>query len=194
MAGDFIKAAERIGLINKLDLLLVEKAFLAANEKNYQGKLFINISPKAFILPDFLPRIQAMSRKLDIDPGRVVFEVTERDTVSNIAMLQKFVSLMKKEGFKFAIDDFGSGYSSFKYLKLFPIDYIKIEGDFIRNLNCDSDCQAYVKSIVTLARELKIKTVAEQIEDEAVYQMASIIGIDLWQGYFRSRPAADFLK
>jgi len=187
-AGEFIKTAEKIGLIYKLDHLLMEKAFQAVSEQGYQEKLFINISPKAFIAPEFLAKVQEMTQKYGMTPDRIVLEVTERDTVSNISMLQKFTAVMKSEGYQFAIDDFGSGYSSFRYLKLFPVDYIKIEGDFIRNLQDDSDYQAYVKSIVTLAKELGIKTVAEHVENEEIFEAARRMGVDFCQGFYSGCP------
>ncbi len=193
-AGEFIQAAERIGLLHKLDLVLMEKAYRIANSHDYQGKLFINITPKSFIFPELLPKIQELSKKYEMDPSRIVFEVTERDTVRNVSMLQKFVARMKAQGYCFAIDDFGSGYSSFKYLKLFPIDYIKIEGEFIRNMLDDPDFMAYTKSIVTLAKELKVKTVAEYVEDERIAEACRQLGIDYGQGYHIGRPVAGFSR
>ncbi|MDZ7641772.1 MAG: bifunctional diguanylate cyclase/phosphodiesterase [Desulfurivibrio sp.] len=193
-AGDFIEAAGRLGMLHKLDHLLMEKAFKHAAEHNYQGELFINITPKSFIFQEFLPRIQEMSQKYEIPPQRIIFEVTERDTIRNVEMLQKFVTRMKAEGYRFAVDDFGSGYSSFKYLKLFPIDYLKIEGEFIRNILDDSDFMAYTKSIVTLARELKVKTVAEFVEDERIMAACRDLGVDYGQGYHIGRPAFDLFN
>ena len=191
-AGDFIEATGRIGLLHKLDHLLLEKTFQAVAEQNYLGELFIKITPKSFIFPEFFPKIQELNRKYAISPTRIVFEVTERDTVRNVAMLQKFVTRMKAEGYRFAIDDFGSGYSSFKYLKLFPIDYLKIEGEFIRNMLDDRDFMAYTKSIVTLAKELQVKTVAEYVEDERIMDACRQLGIDFGQGYHIGRPTLSF--
>ncbi|MDF1614457.1 putative bifunctional diguanylate cyclase/phosphodiesterase [Desulfurivibrio dismutans] len=193
-ASDFIQAADRIGLLHKLDHLLMEKTFAAVGNQGYQGRLFINLTPKSFIFPEFFPKIQKLCQKFDINPQRVVFEVTERDTIRNVSMLKKFVTMMKAEGFRFAVDDFGSGYSSFKYLKLFPIDFLKIEGEFIRNILEDRDYMAYTKSIVTLARELDIKTVAEYIEDEKIFYACRDLGVDYGQGYHISRPALGFTK
>ena len=193
-AGEFIKAAERIGLLPKLDQVLMEKTFETVGQAGYRKKLFINLTPKALIIPEFLATILRLSKQYDINPERVVFEVTERDTVKNVAMLQKFVSRMKSEGFAFAVDDFGSGYSSYKYLKLFPIDYVKIEGEFIRNLLVDADFLAYTKSIVTLAHELKVKTIAEYVEDEEILNQCRALGIDYGQGYHIGRPGPDFLQ
>ncbi|ADH84933.1 putative bifunctional diguanylate cyclase/phosphodiesterase [Desulfurivibrio alkaliphilus] len=193
-ASDFIQAAGRIGLLHKLDHLLMEKTFAVVAKQNYQGRLFINLSPKSFIFPEFFPKIQKLSQEYNIDPHRVIFEVTERDTIRNVAMLKKFVTMMKAEGYRFAVDDFGSGYSSFKYLKLFPIDFLKIEGDFIRNILDDRDYMAYTKSIVTLARELGIKTVAEYVEDEKIINACRDLGVDYGQGYYIGRPAIGFSK
>ena len=191
-AGEFIKAAGRIGLLPKLDQLLMQKVYDTVNATGYTGKLFINLTPKSLIVPEFVPTILQLTSKYGIDPSRIVFEVTERDTVRNMTMLQKFVTLMRAEGFQFAVDDFGSGYSSFKYLKLFPIDYIKIEGEFIRNMLEDPEFMAYTKSIVTLAKELKVRTVAEYVEDERICEACRVLGIDCVQGYHVGRPGPAF--
>lgn len=192
-AGEFIEAAGRIGLLPKLDQLLMQKAYERANAEGYTGKLFINLTPKSLIIPEFMPTVLDLCHRYEINPNRVVFEVTERDTVRNMTMLQKFVTKMKGLGFQFAVDDFGSGYSSFKYLKMFPIDYIKIEGEFIRNMLEDAEYMAYTKSIVTLAKELKVKTVAEYVEDARIFEACRKLGIDCVQGYHVGRPSPDFV-
>lgn len=99
-----------------------------------------------------------------------MFEITERDTVINLSILKKFVLELKESGFKFAIDDFGSGFSPFYYVKEFAIDFIKIEGEFIKNLVNDKKDKAFVESIVTLSKRLDIKTVAEFIENKSVFE------------------------
>jgi diguanylate cyclase (GGDEF)-like protein len=191
-AAEFIKAAGQIGLLPRLDLLLMQKAYEIANADGYEGKLFINLTPKSLIVPEFLSTVLELTNRYRIDPGRIIFEVTERDTVQNLTMLQKFVARMRNEGFQFAVDDFGSGYSSFKYLKLFPIDYIKIEGEFIRNMLDDREFMAYTKSIVTLAQELGVKTVAEYVEDARIVAACRDLGIDYVQGYYVGRPGPKF--
>ena len=117
-----------------------------------------------------------------------MFEITERETVSNLSLLEKFVLDLKSRGFSFAIDDFGSGYSSFHYIKRFPVDYIKIEGEFIRNMLSDGEYRAFTKSIVTLAKELHIKTIAEYVEDQSILDEVRQFGIDYAQGYHVGRP------
>ncbi|WP_310451595.1 bifunctional diguanylate cyclase/phosphodiesterase [Sulfuritalea sp.] len=188
-ANDFIEEAETMGIAHKMDYQLIEKAFFQLNEQGYQGMLFVNLSPKALIVGEFVARIHRLAMDFAIAPSRIVFEITERETVSNLGLLEKFVSDIKLQGFSFAIDDFGSGYSSFQYIKRFPVDFIKIEGEFIRNMLTDEVYLAFVKSIVTLAKELRIKTIAEYVEDGETLAEAYRLGIDFAQGYHVSRPS-----
>ncbi|WP_240609850.1 putative bifunctional diguanylate cyclase/phosphodiesterase [Billgrantia endophytica] len=192
-AGEFIDIAESIGVIHKMDYLLIEKAFAQIHDQGYQGLLFINLSPRSLIIGEFIGHIHQLAIDYDILPERIVFELTERETVSNLKLLEKFVLDLKLEGFNFAIDDFGSGYSSFRYLKQFPIDVIKIEGDFIRNMLDDDKYMAFVKSIVTLAQSLGVSTVAEFIEDKDVLAAVAELGIDFGQGYHLGRPSLNFV-
>ncbi|MDA8327916.1 MAG: EAL domain-containing protein [Betaproteobacteria bacterium] len=189
VANDFIEQAESMGLAHKMDYQLIEKAFAQISAQGYEGMLFVNLSPKALIVGEFVARVSHLAQKSGIVPGRIVFEITERETVSNLSLLEKFVLDVKLQGFSFAIDDFGSGYSSFQYIKRFPVDYIKIEGEFIRNMLQDEVYLAFVKSIVTLAKELKIKTIAEFVEDAEILAAVSELGIDYAQGYHISRPS-----
>jgi EAL domain-containing protein (putative c-di-GMP-specific phosphodiesterase class I) len=173
-----------------MDYQLIEKAFTEIRLQGYTGMLFVNLSPKALIVGEFASHVSRLAGKYGIEPSRIVFEITERETVRNLTLLEKFVLDAKVQGFSFAIDDFGSGYSSFQYIKCFPVDYIKIEGEFIRNMLHDETYRAFIKSIVTLAKELKIKTVAEFVEDADILQAVSALGIDYAQGYHISRPSA----
>ncbi|WP_445156768.1 putative bifunctional diguanylate cyclase/phosphodiesterase [Halomonas sp. E14] len=192
-AGEFIEIAESIGVIHKMDYLLIEKAFAQIREQGYDGMLFINLSPKSLIIGEFIAHIHQLAIDYGIKPSRIVFELTERETVSNLTLLEKFVLDLKLEGFNFAIDDFGSGFSSFRYLKQFPIDVIKIEGEFIRNMLQDEKYMAFVKSIVTLAGSLGVSTIAEFIEDEEVLAAVAELGIDYGQGYHLGRPSPRFV-
>lgn len=189
-ANDFIEEAENMGIAHKMDYQLIEKAFTEIRLQGYQGMLFVNLSPKALIVGEFASHVSRLAAQYDIAPARIVFEITERETVRNLALLEKFVLDAKVQGFSFAIDDFGSGYSSFQYIKCFPVDYIKIEGEFIRNMLHDEVYLAFIKSIVTLAKELKIKTIAEFVEDADILKAVSALGIDYAQGYHISRPSA----
>jgi len=188
-AGKFIETAESLGIVHQMDYMVIEAAFKKIKEVNYKGLLFINLSPKALMIGEFINKIVHLTTQYDIDRDQIVFEITERETVKSFSLLEKFVQNLKIEGFSFAIDDFGSGFSSFHYIKRFPIDYIKIDGDFIVNINKDKKDLAFVKSIVSLAKELEVKVVAEFVEDEEVLQFLKDINIDYAQGYFIGKPS-----
>jgi diguanylate cyclase (GGDEF)-like protein len=192
-ANDFIVEAESMGIAHKMDYQLIEKAFDQVKKQGYEGMLFINLSPKALIIGEFAAHVSKMAAQYQIVPSRIVFEITERETVRNLTLLEKFVFDAKTQGFSFAIDDFGSGYSSFQYIKCFPVDYIKIEGEFISNMLHDEVYMAFIKSIVTLAKELKIKTVAEFVEDADILAAVAALGIDYAQGYHISRPSPNIM-
>ncbi|WP_127475973.1 putative bifunctional diguanylate cyclase/phosphodiesterase [Sulfurivermis fontis] len=190
VAGEYIDVAERMGVVHKLDYQVMEHAFEAVRRTGYTGKLFVNLSPKALILGEFMPTVERLVEQSGIDPAQVVFELTERETVRNLALLQTFVTELKARGFQFAIDDFGSGFSSFHYLKHFPIDYVKIDGDFIINLMHDERDQVFVRHMAAMARDLGIQTIAEFVEDAEVMIHVREAGVGYVQGYFIGRPGA----
>ncbi|WP_292252401.1 bifunctional diguanylate cyclase/phosphodiesterase [Marinospirillum sp.] len=193
-AFEFIDVAETIGVVHKMDYQLIEKAFEQIQQQGYQGQIFINLSPRSLIIGEFIGKVHRLAVDYGVATSRVVFELTERETVSNMALLEKFVLDLKMEGFNFAIDDFGSGFSSYHYIKHFPIDVIKIEGEFIRNMLHDDKYMAFVKSIVTLAQGLGMKTIAEYVEDEAVLHAIRELGVDYAQGYFVGMPGPELVS
>ena len=146
------------------------------------------MSPRALVLNDFVPEARRIVGDCGFPPERIVFEITERETIKNMALLEKFINHLKAEGFRLAIDDFGSGFSSFHYVKRFPIDFLKIEGEFVVNMVRNDKDRALVKSIVALARELRIRTVAEYVETPEVLAAVRELGIDLAQGHHIGRP------
>ncbi|HKJ89240.1 MAG TPA: EAL domain-containing protein, partial [Gammaproteobacteria bacterium] len=190
-AGEFIEHAERMGVVHKLDFLVMERAFADARDAEYRGMLFINLSPRALVLQEFLTHTRALVRRYGVDPARVVFELTERETVRNLTLLEKFITDLKLDGFQFAVDDFGSGFASFHYLKRLPIDYVKIDGDFVVNMASDSRDHAFVKSMATLAAELGIRTVAEFIEGEEILDAVRAVDIPLAQGFHLGHPSPE---
>ncbi|WP_210396187.1 EAL domain-containing protein [Motiliproteus sediminis] len=188
-AHEFIEIAETMGVIHCLDFAVMEKAFERVNQEQFKGLVFLNMSPRSLVLSEFLPEVKRITEEAGIAPERVVFEITERDTVKNMTMLEKFVGSLKAEGFQLAIDDFGSGFSSFHYLKHFPIDFVKIEGEFVANMVSDAKDNAVVRCIASLAHELHAKTIAEYVESEEVLQAVKSINVTLAQGYHIRRPA-----
>jgi len=192
-AGEFIEIAESMGKVHLLDYIVMEKAFARVQETGYQGLLFINLSPRSILVRDFLQTLHDLTQHYRLDPSRIVFEITERDTVKNMNLLESFVRSLKDSGYLMAIDDFGSGFSSFHYLKYLPIDFVKIEGDFIANMADDPRDLAFVVSIAELAKKLGLKTVAEFVETEEVLQKVREVGIDYAQGYHVGRPSREML-
>jgi EAL domain-containing protein (putative c-di-GMP-specific phosphodiesterase class I) len=190
-AGEFIEIAESMGKVHLLDYIVMEKAFAKVQETGYQGLLFINLSPRSILVRDFLQTLHELTQRYRLNPSRIVFEITERDTVKNMGLLENFVRSLKDSGYLMAIDDFGSGFSSFHYLKYLPIDFVKIEGEFIANMGNDPRDLAFVVSITELAKKLNLKTVAEFVETEEVLQMVRDVGIDYAQGYHIGRPARE---
>ena len=187
-AAEFIEIAEKLSIISKLDNILMEKVFAKMQETSYKGLIFINLSPKSLIVKNFVPMVIGLALNYDIRHEQVVFEITERETVKNMTLLESFVVDLKMEGFKFAIDDFGSGFSSFQYIRRLPIDFVKIEGMFVRNMLNDPRDMAFVKTLSMLASEFGIQTIAEYVESEDLLNAVHDLGIDYAQGFHTGRP------
>ncbi len=190
-ASEFIEIAEKLSIVSRLDSILMEKVFSMAQMINYQGYLFINMSPKSLILKEYVPSVIKLANRYRIAHDKVVFEITERETVKNMTLLEQFVQDLKLEGFKFAIDDFGSGFSSFQYIRRLPIDFVKIEGMFVCNMLNDPKDMAFVKTLAVLAKEFGIKTIAEYIENEELLKAVHELGIDMVQGYHTGMPSPE---
>lgn len=152
-------------------------------------KVFINFLPTAIYNPnECLNSTIMVAKKFAINPFNLVFEVVESENVKNIEHLKTILNYYREMGFMTALDDFGSGYSSLKMLEILSPDFIKIDMHFIKGINRDNFKQSVVKSIVSLAKNKKIKTIAEGIEDYNEYLTVAELGVDLVQGYFFARP------
>lgn len=193
----FIPAAERMGLIHGIDLWVVEKAidFLAAlpSYMSYVS-LAINLSSTAFQYPDLLQTIRDKLELTWVDASRLTFEITETAAVDNFEQTRNMINKIRALGCKFALDDFGAGFCSFNYLKTFPVDYVKIDGQFIRNLVNDETDQILVKSMVEIAAKLGKKTIAEFIESPSTALKLKEIGVNFGQGYAFGRPERNLLE
>jgi len=190
-ADEFVEIAERMGVIHRLDAQVIGSALAGLAAQGHAGEIFFNLSPRALVLEGFVDEICRIATASAIPPARIVFEITERDTVKNIAKLESYLNRLKDAGFRLAIDDFGSGFSSFHYLRRFPIDYLKIEGDFIANMLASAKDRTVVTSIVALAREMGIAIVAEHVEAQEVLDELRQMGVQLAQGYHIGRPARE---
>ncbi|MFC5302340.1 putative bifunctional diguanylate cyclase/phosphodiesterase [Azospira restricta] len=188
-ADEFVEIAEKMGVIHRLDALVIERALCRLHEMGHDGLVFINLSPRALVLSEFGRSIRQIVADSGFRNEQIVFEITERDTVKNLSMLERLLNELKIEGFQLAIDDFGSGFSSFHYLRRFPIDFLKIEGDFIANMLVSQKDRAVVTSIKSLAQEMGITIVAEYVESQEVLDELHKMGVHLAQGYYIGKPA-----
>lgn len=189
-AGDFIEYAEEFGMAQVIDERIFKKGFHALQESgNPDACLFLNVSSKTFGDEDRLRRLPETLRGFGLRTDQVVLEITEREALPHLNQIINLVDDLRKEGLKFALDDFGSGFSSFMYLKYFNIDFVKIEGSFIRHMAHDVKDRIMVEHIHSMANEFGLKTIAEFVEDEKTEKLLTEIGIDLAQGYHYGKPA-----
>jgi EAL domain-containing protein (putative c-di-GMP-specific phosphodiesterase class I) len=186
----FIPAAERYGLMVDIDKWVVKKAFTEAEEGHLGNVDFsINISGQTISDPGFLGYVKGLIEINNINPGRCWFEITETAMVSNFSCAEKFITELKKIGCHFALDDFGSGLSSFSYLKNLNVDCLKIDGSIVKGIANDPVSREMIASIKRISNVMGIETVAEYVEDEEIYNILAETGIDYLQGYFIDRPS-----
>ncbi len=188
LPGAFIPAAERYGLMIELDRLVIQKTLRWLNESHYTGLASINLSAQSMTDPNFLDEVFDMLCNTLTHPGQLLFEVTETTAITHLHKAQHFINRIRQLGCRFALDDFGSGMSSFGYLKHLPVDHLKIDGSFIRDIVDDPVNYAMVRAIQEVATTMQIKTVAEYVENEAILDQLKLIGIDYGQGHGIERP------
>ena len=189
LPGQFLDTAERFGLIREIDLWVIENALrLFSIQKNQTTGLSINISGFNFGDIEFLNHITDCIKKYKADKNLIIFEVTETAAVSNILQARKFVEELRIMGCRFALDDFGVGFSSLHYLRNLPVDFIKIDGSFIKNLATDINDQTMVHAITHIANGLSIKTIAEFVENEEIFLKLKELNVDFAQGYYIDKP------
>ena len=190
MPGSFIPVAEKTGKILDIDRWVISACADALARFPGVGAIAVNVSGRSLNEPT-LPRfITDTLKHTGVQPARLIVELTETSAVSDLHDAQRFIESMRENGVRVCLDDFGSGFSSFAYLKHLDVDMLKIDGQFIRNLPSDRDNQVFVKAIVDVARGLKKLTVAECVEDASTLEVLRNFGVDLAQGYYLEEPAA----
>jgi len=186
--GDFIPAMESVGEMHILDRWIIKLATKALQEYPVLTNIAINLSAQAFKDESLVPIIMENLHLTQVDPGRITFELTESASLFNLQITKDVIQQLHHLGCSFSVDDFGSGFSSFAYLKELQADYIKLDGSFIRNLEHDPMDQALVKSMVQVIQAIGKKAVAEYVENEAILKLLIDMGIDYAQGYHIGHP------
>lgn len=187
--NEFIPAAERYNFMPTLDRWVIGSAFsYLATSNSDNASYSINLSGTSLNTPTLLKYIKQEFRKYEISPEKICFEITETAAIKNLPKVAKLVRELKKMGFKFALDDFGKGVSSFMYLSSLPVDYLKIDGEFVKNLLNNTVNHAIIWSINNIGRILGIQIIAEYVENEHLHEALIDIGIDYAQGYKFGQP------
>ncbi len=191
MPASFIPAAERYGLMTSLDRWMISTAFRNYNDIFGNGsgvQIAINLSGNSLNDDSLLDFINGEIAKTKIEPCNVCFEITETAAISNLDQVSQLILELKRIGCRFALDDFGSGLSSFTYLKNLPVDYLKIDGSFVHDMIDDTIDHAMVEAINQVGHIMGIGTIAECAESEEVVEMLRELGVDYAQGYAMGSP------
>jgi diguanylate cyclase (GGDEF)-like protein/PAS domain S-box-containing protein len=186
--AEFIPALEAAGEMHLLDRWIIKLATRTLKEHPDLNHIAINLSAQAFKDETLVPTILESLKLTGVNPNRITFELTESASLFNLNITQRVIAELHKLGCSFSVDDFGSGFSSFAYLKDLPADYIKLDGSFIQNLHQDTIDQALVKAMIQVIQALGKKAVAEYVENEEILQILKSMGIDFVQGYHIGHP------
>jgi diguanylate cyclase (GGDEF)-like protein/PAS domain S-box-containing protein len=189
--GEFLATAERFGLIGGIDRWVTQQAVRLIAAHNADGReltLEVNLSGQTMGDARFPDEVRRELTNSGIDPASLIFEVTETAAVADMDHARAFAQSLAKVGCRFALDDFGAGYASFYYLKHLPISYLKIDGEFVKELPNSRTDQLIVRAVVEACHGMGIKTIAEFVTDQVTMDMVRELGVDFAQGYHLGRP------
>lgn len=189
----FIPSAERYHLMSKIDRWVINKAFsmyhqLISSDEPHNFLLTINLSGTSLSDKGLLSYIKEQFILFNVPPQKICFEVTETSAIINLTNTLSLMAELKSIGCKFLLDDFGSGMSSFAYLKNLPVDFLKMDGGFVKDITRNKIDLAMAKSIQSIAEAMKIKTIAEFVEDNETMILLKKMGVDYGQGFYLSSP------
>jgi diguanylate cyclase (GGDEF)-like protein len=190
----FLASAARFGMMSEIDFWIIEnaaRAYARYSEKTSVLKLSINVSANAFESDDLVQHVRQTFDTYGVDPCHIIFEITESLAVRHPPHVEQQIAAIRDMGCEFALDDFGTGYSSFSYLQKLQFDYIKIDGSFVEDMMNRPVDQKMIKLIAEIAREAGMRTIAEYVQDVESLALLEELGVDLAQGYFVGKPAAE---
>ncbi len=191
MPSAFLSTAERFGLIRGIDRWVMENSIRLQGQSVASGapiSLAVNVSGRYFGQPDVLEFVKEKITQYQADPRCLIFEVTETAAVENVAYARGFIESLRAMGCRFALDDFGVGFSSLHYLKNLQVDFVKIDGSFVRNVRDNESDKVFVKAIKELADALNIMTIAEFVDSAEVSAVLSDLQVNYGQGYYLGKP------
>ncbi len=192
---EYIKIAEEFSFIEDIDLIMIEKSLkLAKNEGNGNIILNLNLSGKELASLDFINKAEKLVKNSGIPPKNIIFEVTETAAINDIESAANFIKTLKSKGFKFALDDFGIGFSSLFYLKKLKVDYVKIDGYFVRDIDTSENSYRLVVALNSMAKAFNIKTIAEYVSSYKIIKKLREIGVDYAQGFYVGKPDVRITK
>jgi len=192
----FLPTAERFNMMPAIDKWVIRNSIAALALEPGKGKdicLSINLSGQSLEDESLAAYIHNLAKQYGVYPNSLLFEITETSAIANMEVANRFISSLQDLGYKFALDDFGSGFCSFSHLKFLPVNEIKIDGIFIQGMLHDSVDRAIIESIVQIAHTVGKKTVAEFVENAEVLRMLKAAGVDFVQGYYIGRPSGSML-
>lgn len=196
-AGVFIETVEKYGLGRELDRAVIHHGLHALRCRMDEGKppvrLFINLSMQEIQGRGVIGYAENLCADLAIPPSSIVFEIVERDAINDMTHMRSFLNELRKKGFLFALDDFGSGYNSFHYLRELSFDFVKIDGAFVRNIIESKIDHSLVKNLSHLCQDLGIQTVGEFVESAELLQALQGMGVNYSQGFHLGTPTAQML-
>ncbi|MCP4331259.1 MAG: EAL domain-containing protein [Gammaproteobacteria bacterium] len=191
--GEFLPPAERYNLIERIDCWVVSNiiAWLKENHELADQLMFsINLSGRSIGSPTFHNFLRQSLIESDVDMSSLCFEITETAVVDNVELSVEFINSIKQLGVKFSLDDFGTGLSSFSYLKQFPVDYLKIDGEFVRDITRDGKSYVFVRSMTEVGHCLDMKVIAEFVESDTMFDKLREANVDYVQGYTVGKPVS----
>jgi diguanylate cyclase (GGDEF)-like protein/PAS domain S-box-containing protein len=193
LPSQFIEYAEALGMVQEIDMRVVERLIEYLSQPENQGqklRYFVNLSRVSISDQHWVRKFHNMLAASKITHNQLVFEITETAAMSDVDVTQQFIRELKQMGCRFALDDFGAGFSSFYYLKRFDVDYLKIDGGFIRDLAIDEDNRIFVKAVCDIAKGLNKQVIAEWVEDREVMKILTEMDTVMYgQGFLFYRPA-----
>ncbi len=194
---EYILIAEEFGLIEHMDLIMIEKSLKILKDLNNEKKrvtMDLNLSGEDITIVDFINKIENIIDKYLIDPKNVIFEITETAAIKNMDIASDFINKFKSKGFEFALDDFGIGFSSLFYMKNLKVDYVKLDGYFVKDIIKSEESFYLLSSLISMAKAFNAKTIAEFVESKEILQKLKRMDVDYAQGFFIGKPLPDVKK